>query len=194
VSPRTRPAGAWAAAWSYPIESGNDPGRFVAPDDRDRDDLPGAAGSWIRFDGVPIREGKAVSVDVLVGTDRDGRLVTYGLATSVPMTLDVLRALPLDALRQSAGQILRRWSFVDFPEIRTADRRSPAFLSAVSKVVAEAKAAGVSSVAAVAEAADVSPATAKRYMAAARDHAASEATESMTKPGRIDRPARRKVK
>ena len=169
MSPKVRPLGAWAdymqvitePAVMHRTANKTSPNQLPGPD------------WWIRFERVPVGN-KRMTVDVAVGPDKDGRLALWGIATEAPITADLLRSLPLDALRKASGEALISSQVNFFPDISTltmADKHSPEFLRGVLEVIEQAKAARKPIARAVADAADVEEAQAKRYIKRARDWA-----------------------
>lgn len=127
---------------------------------------------WIRFHGVPSSSGP-VTVDVQVGTDDNGRLATYGIGCSAPLTSTLYDSLPQDALRKAAANVLRDLIADIEPtprlhRVRKADRHSDEFLEEIA-AISRRSFSRTQAVEAVMQACDVSAPTAQRYIRRARE-------------------------
>lgn len=170
MSPKVRPIGAWADTTDI-ITS---PGDMPRKGNKTKPNITPGPDWWLRFHKVPVGN-KRMTVDIAVGPDKDGRLALYGIATEEPITTELLRTLPLDALKTAGGRALIN-PIVNFlaesaPVLTMADKHSPEFLQGVLDVVEQAQATHRPIAQAVAEAADVQEAQAKRYIKRARDWA-----------------------
>ena len=175
-----RPTGPWAQRW----DTAQTPGHprldeaYESGWTPEQGELegPGPRGStWLRFYRVPSARGP-VTVDLLVGTDENGRVATYGLGCSAPLTSSLYDSLPQDALRKAAADALmtmQPWappmgdSTLKLRKVKKADRHGDEFLAQVASISRAALSRG-QAVKAVADEADVSDRTAKRYIAEAK--------------------------
>jgi hypothetical protein len=172
-----RPEGPWARRW----ESAATPGQpdldlareriehmkrgdkgVVVPQER----------RWIRFHGVPSSAGPVI-VDIQVGTDENGRLATYGIGCSAPLTSTLYDSLPQDALRKAAANVLSDLirdieAIPNLRKVPKAQRHGDEFLAMVAAVSRSSLSRGLA-VQAVMDACDVSQATAQRYIRRAQE-------------------------
>lgn len=170
-------AGPWARRWEIaatPAQPELDQARERAAHIKPSDPivpLP-AERQWIRFHGVPSSSGP-VTVDVQVGTDDNGRLATYGIGCSAPLTSTLYDSLPQDALRKAAANVL--WDLIAdidptprLHRVRKADRHSDEFLEEIA-AISRRSLSRTQAVEAVMQACDVSAPTAQRYIRRARE-------------------------
>jgi len=114
-----------------------------------------------------------VIVDIQVGTDENGRLATYGIGCSAPITSTLYDSLPQDALRKAAANVLSDLirdieAIPNLRKVPKAQRHGDEFLAMVAAVSRLSLSRGLA-VQAVMEACDVSQATAQRYIRRAQE-------------------------
>lgn len=171
-----KPEGPWARRWEFAATPGQ-PDLDLARERVEHQkrgeivSLP-AERRWIRFHGVPSSAGP-VTVDIQVGTDDNGRLATFGIGCSAPLTSTLYDSLPQDALRKAAANVLSDLirDIEAIPNLRRvpkAQRHSDEFLAQVATVSRLSLSRGLA-VQAVMEACDVSQATAQRYIRRAEE-------------------------
>ena len=179
-----RAAGPWAATSNPDIRPGQSrlDEAYEAGWTPEQGDLegPGPRGTWRRFYRVPSAKG-LVKVDVLIGTDENGRLATYGIACDAPITSAMFDSLPNELLRRAAAEhTVASSPWVDLGtkpkgekplnlhRVRKADRHSDEFLQQIA-AISRAALSRSHAVQAVMDECKVSSATAERYIRRARE-------------------------
>lgn len=153
---------------------------------------------WVLFRNVPGKGAERLAVMVLIGYGDRDEPVIVGLRVNAPMTLERIRALPLDALRRAAARytaahwtatlgipredttddgslteampnVKTMWRSIA-PDIRDCDDlHGPEFLTRIAAVCLTARRAGLPGVEAVAHATQRSEKQAEKYVRWAKD-------------------------
>jgi hypothetical protein len=103
MAPQRRPIGSWQKT-AHLTDANWDESRFQTDPQTGVITYWGepANGPWIGFNRVPTTSGQKVNVEVLLNYSTPPRLV--GIRLNVPLTVEMFKSLPLDAIRRAATQ------------------------------------------------------------------------------------------